>query len=83
MMNISMPDQVARFALDPSVRRAVQSLPQHQIVQPDDRFDELLKRLAQAERESGSTGASGHFPIESAASQPIASSAYVGRSAPT
>jgi hypothetical protein len=83
MMNISTPDQVARVALDPFVRCAVQSLPQHQIVHPDNRFDELLERLAQAERESGSTGTSGHFPIESVASQPTASSSYVGRFAAT
>lgn len=52
MMNISMSDQIVRLAFEPSVRRAVQDLPQHQPIQSDDRFNALLDRLAQSERES-------------------------------
>jgi hypothetical protein len=54
MMNMSIPDQVVRLGLDPSIRRAVQSLPQHQPIHCNARFDDLLDRMAQSERESAS-----------------------------
>jgi hypothetical protein len=67
-MNMTVPDQVVRLALDPSVRRAVQSLPQHQPIQSDDRFDELLGRLAQSERESTALSVTERSPASAAAS---------------
>jgi hypothetical protein len=42
MMNITIQDEVVRLAFDPSINRAVQSLPQHQPIQSDNRFDDLL-----------------------------------------
>jgi len=47
--DMSISDQVSRLALDPSVRRAVQRLPQHQLANIDDRFNDLLARLSLAE----------------------------------
>jgi hypothetical protein len=51
MMTMSFPHSVARLAFDPTVRRAVQSLPQHAILKIDDRFNELLERLSEGENE--------------------------------
>jgi hypothetical protein len=51
MMTMSFPHRVARLAFDPTVRRAVQSLPQHSILKIDDRFNELPQRLSEAENE--------------------------------
>jgi hypothetical protein len=67
MMNMSMPDQVVRLVLDPSIRRAVQSLPQHRLIQSNARFDDLLDRLAQAERDSASPESDEGCPAASAA----------------
>lgn len=67
MMNISMSDQVAKLAFDPSVRRAVQSLPKHQLITSDDRFNGLLDRLAQSERDSASMDAPELSPNTTAA----------------
>lgn len=77
-MNISVPDQVVGVAFDPSVRRGVQSLPQHQPINSDDRFDDLLSRLAQSERESAALYVS-QGPAASAALHQIVPSSLVDR----
>jgi hypothetical protein len=52
MTNFSGP--VLGFAFDPTVRRAIQNLPQHQVMDADDRFEQLLERLSEAESNSAS-----------------------------
>jgi hypothetical protein len=80
MMNMTVPDEVVRLALDPSVRRAVQSLPQHQPIQSDDRFRDLLSRLAQSERERAALYVSKKAPTAaSAAPHQVAPSSRVER----
>jgi len=74
MMSVSMSDRVAKVAFDPSVRRMVQGLPQHQLIQSDERFDDLLDRLAQSERESASPHVSESHHAASAALDVVPSS---------
>ncbi|NLS07773.1 hypothetical protein HGP14_31535 [Rhizobium sp. P32RR-XVIII] len=56
-MTINLSDPVSILAFDPSVRRSIQNLPQHQVLELDDRFEQLVSRLREAEGASATSDA--------------------------